>query len=113
MKRTMRFWVIASVFCWATAYGQSMVGFYTQGAATSSVNQTASAAYSTAKTSVPLLYVMPDTTYAASCSLVGTTGYPSISIAKFTDRVEVTLSNGPLAVASGASEIDCIVTGSK
>lgn len=91
-----------------------VVGSYTQGATTTKVNQTAATAGSKATTSVHLLYVMPGTSYAASCSLVGaTTGDPHIqSITKFTDHIAVTINNGYSGLASGASEIDCIVTGS-
>jgi hypothetical protein len=93
----------------------------TQGATTTAVNQTGSTAYSTAKTSVPLLNLMGTTGYAATCSLVGTTGDPSIvDIVKFLDHIDVTVTNGGhvvtfnngyQGVSSGASEIDCIVTG--
>jgi hypothetical protein len=100
-------WAIAG----ATAHGQA-VGSYTQGATTTRVAPTAAHAGSKATTSVHLLYVMPGTSYAASCNLVGATGAPSIvDITKFTDHIVVTISNGSRAIASGASEIDCLVTG--
>lgn len=91
---------------------------------TTSVTSTASSAGSTASSTVPLSWkfggtagsvTMPDTTYAASCSLVGATGAPYVqSISKSTTSITVTISNGQgsQAVASGASEIDCTVTGS-
>jgi hypothetical protein len=107
--------ILASALCavlTATAQGQG-VAFYTQGATTTKVNQTAATAGSKATTSVHLQYVMPDTSYAASCSLVDAIGVPYIEgITKFTDHIAVTISNRYSDLASGASEIDCIVTGS-
>jgi hypothetical protein len=97
----------------ASALAQS-VGFYTQSARSSHVRATASAAYSTAKTSVPLVYPEKDTSYSAACSLIDAFGLPAVvSLHKFTDRISVTISNGGFGVVSGAAEIDCIITGSK
>jgi hypothetical protein len=96
----------------ASALAQS-VGFYTQSAKTTHVKATASAAYSTATTSVPLVYPERSTNYAASCSLIDAFGLPAVvSLHKFTDHISVTISNGGFGVVSGAAEIDCIVTGS-
>jgi hypothetical protein len=91
---------------------------------TTSVTSTAAAGGSSASTTVPLFWkfggtqgsvAMPDTNYAVSCSMINATGFPFIySYSKTTTNVTVTYSNGFSfqAVASGASEIDCTVTGS-
>ena len=93
-------------------------------ARTTSVNSTAATAGSTANTTLSLQWnfggtpgsvVMPDTNYAVSCMLIGPSGAPSIQGAtKTTNSVTVTIQNGQgsQAVASGASEMDCTVTGS-
>ena len=111
---TIKFKVLSALLLSLGAAHGQVVGSYTQGATATKVNKTAATAGSKATTSVNLLYVMPSTSYAASCSLVGAIGTPSIvDITKFTDHIVVTISNGSQAVASGASEIDCIVTGAK
>jgi hypothetical protein len=88
----------------------------TQYAKTTSVNATGSGPYSEAATSVPFFYLMPDTNYAASCSIVNPFGIPSVmGINKFVGSITVTLVNGGTTgaeVASGGSEIDCTITGS-
>jgi hypothetical protein len=113
--KSMKKLILASALCavlTATAQAQG-VAFYTQGATTTKVNLTPAAPGSKATTSVHLQYVMPDTSYAASCSLVDAIGLPYIEgITKFTDHIVVTISNRYSDLASGASEIDCIVTGS-
>jgi hypothetical protein len=88
-------------------------------AKTTSVNTTGSPALSTASTVVPIQFngtsfTMPDANYVASCSMVNATGFPYIySIVKSTTSITVSYSNGTSAqaVASGAAEIDCPISG--
>lgn len=89
--------------CAPTVYGR-----------TTSVNFTAAAGGSTTSTSVPLSAIMPDTNYAVSCAMVNQTGFPFIyGYSKTTTSVTVSYSNGfsNQAVVSGASEIDCTISG--
>jgi hypothetical protein len=91
---------------------------------TTSVNSTSGSAGTTANTTVPLFWkfggtagsvTMPDTNYAASCMIIGPTGFPSIlGATKSTTSVTVTIQNGQgsQGVISGGSEIDCTITGS-
>lgn len=89
----------------------------TQFAKTSSVSSTAATPYATADTTVPLNYLMGDTTYAVSCTLISPFGVPSIMgvVTKTTSSVTVRIVNGGTTgaeVVSGGSEMDCTVTGS-
>jgi hypothetical protein len=91
---------------------------------TTSVTSTANSANATASSTVPLFWkfggtaapvTMPDTAYAASCTIVSPFGFPTVTgITKGTTSITVTIMNGTssAAVTSGGSEIDCTVTGS-